>query len=55
MEPAKEFSIADDKGPQEVLITEKDGVFIGSVYKEGMEKKHKIFGKAAFVLQSKSG
>jgi hypothetical protein len=28
----KEFTIADDKGPNLVLINEKEGVFISSVY-----------------------
>lgn len=28
METGKEYTIADDKGPKELLIYEKDGVFI---------------------------
>lgn len=54
MEPAKEFSIADDKGPQQVVISEKEGVFLGSAYAEGPANKVKIFGKASFVLQSRN-
>lgn len=55
METGKEYTIADDKGPRELLIFEKEGVFISQAYSETANRKNKIFGKASYVIQSKKG
>ncbi len=55
MEPGKEFTIPDDKGPKDVIIYEKEGVFLSTAYPESNEKSKKIFGKATFLLQFKNG
>ena len=55
METGKEYTIANDKGPQELLLYEKEGVFITEAYTETANRKNKIFGKACYLLQSKSG
>jgi hypothetical protein len=34
MESGKEYTIADDKGPKQLLISEKEGVFISEAYTE---------------------
>jgi hypothetical protein len=34
MEPGKEFTIPDDKGPKDVITYEKEGVFLTTAYAE---------------------
>jgi hypothetical protein len=53
METGKEYTIADDKGPKQLLICDKDGVFITEAYAEPINHGNKIFGKAVYVIQSK--
>lgn len=55
MEPGKEFTKADDKGPRDIVVYEKEGVFVYPVYSEVADRKFKIFGKAANLLQSRNG
>lgn len=55
MEKGKEYTIADDKGPHELLIYEKEGVFISEAYSETANRKNKIFTKASYLIQSKKG
>jgi hypothetical protein len=52
METEKEYTIADDKGPKQLVISEKEGVFITEVYNEAT--KNKIFGKAVHLIQCKT-
>ena len=34
MDPGKQFTVADDKGPKDVIIYEKEGVFLTTAYPE---------------------
>lgn len=54
-EKGTEFTILHDKGPSSILIRSKLGIFISGAYEESVEGKKKIFGSAAFMLQTKNG
>lgn len=49
------FTITDDKGPNDILLYEKQGVFITPGYNETVPQQTKIFSKATFLLQTKNG
>ena len=51
----KDYSLADDKGPQDLLLRCKQGVFLTPAYVDDLQKAHHIFGNAAFLLQTKDG
>lgn len=58
MEPAdngkgKAFTIADDKGPRELVLHSKQGVYLCSAYEQFEDLKEKIFGTASILLQTK--
>lgn len=57
MQPAgsgkgKEFTVHDDKGPREIILRSKLGVFVCSAYDSIDNLKDKIFGNATFLLQT---
>ena len=51
----KVYTIADDKGPQDILLYDKQGVYITPAYNETVSQQNKIFGKASFLLYTKNG
>lgn len=50
----KEYTLADDKGPKELIIRDKSGTYVLSSYLDGLDKAKKIYGKASFLLQTKN-
>ena len=55
METGKEYTIADDKGSKQLLISEKEGVFIIGTYSDIVKERRQIFGKASNLIQSRNG
>lgn len=51
----KPYTIEDDKGPKDILLYEKHGVFVTPAYRETVQKENQIFGKASFLLYTRSG
>ena len=51
----REYTLADDKGPQDLLLRCKKGVFGTPAYVTELEKALPIFGNASFLLQTKDG
>lgn len=50
----KEYTLADDKGPKELILRSKTGTYVLSSYLDGLQKAKKIYGKASFLLQTKN-
>lgn len=51
----KEYSLADDKGPSQLLLRTKKGVFSTPAYVQELEKAQQLFGAASFLLQTRDG
>ena len=51
----KAYSIADDKGPQDILLYDKQGVYVTPAYSETVSQENKIFGKASHLLHTRNG
>ena len=51
----KTYTIADDKGPQDILLYDKQGVYVTPAYNETVSQQNKIFGKASFLLYTRNG
>lgn len=49
----KQYTVEDDKGPREVILRSKLGVYVCSAYDSIDDLKDKIFGCASFLLQTK--
>ena len=51
----REYSLADDKGPSDLLLRCKKGVFATPAYVTELEKAVPVYGNASFLLQTKDG
>jgi|688.fasta_scaffold1097616_1 hypothetical protein len=51
----KSYTLEDDKGTKALIIRNKTGTFITNSYLSPLEKPTLIFGKASYILQTKSG
>ncbi|CAM6005988.1 unnamed protein product [Sphagnum balticum] len=57
VDPSKgrDYTREDDKGPAEILLRSKQGLYLSPAYDQGLANAHLIFGVASYLLQTRNG